>query len=355
MPLAFWMTIKCAVVDLPFGGAKGGVQVDPKSLSTTELERLTRQWVHAFASVIGPDRDISAPDMCTDERVMAWIVDEYKKSTNRHLPALVTGKPLSLGGSAGRDTATATGGMFVLKRLAEPLGLQLEGASVAVQGFGNTGMTFARLAADAGMTVIAVSDSSGAIRCDKGLDVAKVAQHKNSGGRLQDFDASGAEQLLPDKLLTLDCDLLVPAALGNQIHCDNVSDLRAKVILELANGPVSRDADDELAKGSIRVIPDALANAGGVSVSYMEWIQNRTGERWSADAVDEKLRTRMERSADHLLATADTHSATLREAAYILAAQRLGAATEASGTEDFFQPLTVLERATDPTHIASSR
>ncbi len=336
MPLAFWMTMKCAVVDLPFGGAKGGVQVDVKELSPAELERLSRQWMQVFTHTVGPDRDIAAPDMYTDSTVMAWMADEYNKCVRRHEPAVITGKPATLGGSAGRDTATATGGMFVLDTLLDHLEFDSDNLSVAIQGFGNAGATFARLISETGHRVVGVSDSSAAIWSDEGLNVEQLREHKARSGKLSGFDHDGAEEVDKQEFLTKYCDLLVPAALANQITRDNSGDVQAKAVLELANGPISSGADEDLANRGIQVIPDVLANAGGVSVSYMEWVQNKSGEKWSADEVEQKLRSRMEIAARAVANAAEKHEISLRCAAYVVALERLGAAAEARGTEPFF-------------------
>lgn len=336
MPLAFWMTMKCAVVDLPFGGAKGGVQVNTKELSPTELERLSRQWMQVFSHVVGPDRDIPAPDMYTDSALMAWMADEYGKCVNRHEPAVITGKPAALGGSAGRDRATAMGGMVVLETMLESLELPEEDMSIAIQGFGNAGATFAKLMALKGHRIVAVSDSSGGLSNPNGLDVADLAEHKSKNGQLKSYEREGCHTISGDDVLTLDCDLLVPAALSNQVTGDNAGDVQARVILELANGPVSSQADNELNNRGIKVVPDILANAGGVSVSYMEWVQNRSGERWDSDQVEEKLKSRMQHAAQSVASAASKHDIPLRTAAYVVALERLGSAAEARGTESFF-------------------
>ncbi len=336
MPLAFWMTMKCALVDLPFGGAKGGVQVNTKELSPAELERLSRKWMQVFSHAVGPDRDIPAPDMYTNSAVMAWMADEYGKCVNRHEPAVITGKPVALGGSAGREQATAMGGMVVLETLMDDLELPKNDLAVAIQGFGNAGAGFAKLMADNGHRVVAVSDSSGALWNPKGLDVADVAEHKSQCGRLQSYEARDCKVIGRDEIIGLDCDLLVPAALSDQVNGDNAGDVQAKCILELANGPVSSQADADLDNRGIKVIPDILANAGGVSVSYMEWVQNRSGERWDKERVEEKLRQRMEVAARSVAEAATKHDITLRTAAYVVALGRLGSAAEARGTESFF-------------------
>lgn len=337
MTLAFWMTMKCAVVDLPFGGAKGGICVDTKGLSPTELERLSRAYVEAFAHVIGSERDIPAPDMYTNPMVMAWMVDEYTKITKRHDPGVVTGKPVGVGGSAGRDRATGLGGSIVLEALAGHLGLDPETATIAIQGFGNAGTEFARLAGDAGYKIIAISDSSGAIHSGDGLDVQALSAHKCETGSVTDYASSDSVEAIDgDDLLQIDCDLLVPAALGGQIVEDNAGNIAAKAILELANGPVSANADDILRERNVEVVPDILANAGGVMVSHMEWVQNRTGDRWSEDKVVDRLREHLTEEAKTVMSIAEEHDIALRKAAYVSALKRLGDAAEARGTSTYF-------------------
>ena len=337
LPLAFWMTMKCAVVDLPYGGAKGGAQIDTKKLSPMELERLSRLWMSAFAHIVGPDRDIPAPDMYTNARVMAWMSDEYNNHVKRHEPAVITGKPVSIGGSKGRDTATAHGGLIVLQNLAETIGIDLEGGRVVIQGFGNAGATFARLIAEAGGKVIAVSDSSGAIHCADGLEVAKVSEAKCEHGSVAAFDIDGVEKIDSDELLSLDCDVLVPAALGDQICKSNVSSVNATAILELANGPVTPEADKVLDERGIKAIPDILANAGGVTVSYLEWVQNINRIRWTADEVHSKLEERLADAASRVQKISEEHTISLRQAAYVAALNRLGQAAIARGTKQFFE------------------
>ncbi len=336
--LAFWMTMKCALLDLPFGGAKGGVKVDSCALSEMERERLSRAWMAAFVHFVGPKRDIPAPDMYTDAMVMSWMADEYARSKNRHEPSVITGKPIALGGSHGRSTATGDGAWIVVKSLGDRLGLDGGSARVAIQGFGNAGQIFARNAARAGHRVVAVSDSRGGIYRADGLDVDGLIEHKSTGSPVNRFDAQkDMRQLDNDELLAVDCDLLVPAALPNQITADNLGDIRATVIVELANGPVCPGADERLRARKIEIVPDILANAGGVTVSHMEWVQNRLGERWPAEAVRERLEARMEDAAKRVMTTADQKDLDLRTAAYVVALVRLCEAATARGTADTFQ------------------
>ncbi len=335
--LAFWMTMKCAVMDLPFGGAKGGIQVDSTKLSTMEKERLSRSWVKAFKNLIGPDRDIPAPDMYTNGMVIAWMADEYSHMVNHHVPAVITGKPEALGGSKGRSTATGDGGFAVLDELRGSLGLQHDQPAIVIQGFGNAGSVFARNAAQNGYRVVGVSDSKGAIFCEDGLDVDAVARHKSESGTVAGFGKdNGVEKLSNEEILALDCDILVPAAMPDQITSENAGNVSAKVILELANGPVGVDADEKLREKNIDVIPDILANAGGVTVSHMEWVQNRLGESWEADRVAKRLDGKMRKAARQVGEIRSEKEVDFKTAAYIIALKRLCEAGTARGTSDTF-------------------
>jgi glutamate dehydrogenase (NADP+) len=330
--LAFWMTFKTACVDLPFGGAKGGVRVDPKKLSRRELERLSRAYVRAFAHFSDADRDIPAPDVATNGIVMAWMADEYAALRGRPTPASLTGKPLALAGSRGRAEATGRGAFHVLREMSEALDVGAD-ARVAIQGFGNAARTLAKLLDDAGHRVVAVSDSRGATRADDGLDIQALADHKDETGSVGGF----AKTLEPDALLGLDCDILVPAALGGVIHGDNASTVGARVVLEVANGPVTADADAVLAKQGVVVVPDILANAGGVTVSHLEWTQNRCGDYWSLEEVRRRLERRMTTAALAVGEEAAERDVTLRQAAYLQALRRLCQTLDAKGTERFYR------------------
>jgi glutamate dehydrogenase (NADP+) len=332
--LAFWMTFKTALLDLPFGGAKGGVTVDPKQLSATELERLSRGYIAAVADAIGPDIDVPAPDVATGELVMGWMADEYAKIQRAHVPAALTGKPLALGGIPGRSSATSDGAFHVIGQLHERLLDEIEHPTVAIQGFGNAGSQLAASLAAAGYRVVAVSDSSTAIHDADGLDVDALRRHKASTGSLADAPV-GAE-LDPAKLLALDVDLLVPAALEGAIHADNAADVRARVVVEVANGPVTSAADAVLDEHGVALVPDILANAGGVTVSWFEWVQNRAGDSWDAMTVRERLERRMVRETRHVQRIADERKVPLRTAAYVVALERLAAAMEATGTAAIF-------------------
>ncbi len=334
--LAFWMTFKCAVMNLPYGGGKGAVRVDPRTLSKTELERLSRAYIQAFANIVGPNRDIPAPDVYTNAMIMGWMADEYSQIKGEVSPAVITGKPIALGGSLGRNDATARGGFYLVRHLAEELGLS-GSRSVAIQGFGNAGQYFAQLAAADGNTVIAVSDSNGAIFKADGLDVDKLISGKTSGKRVTDLAAElGAQVISADALLAVECDVLVPAALEDMITVDNAGTIKAKVILELANGPVTPDADKILAERGIVILPDILANAGGVTVSYFEWVQNRQGYYWDLEEIHARLLKMMEREGRAVWDISKDRGVSVRTAAYIHALGRLSTAIEAHGTQPFF-------------------
>lgn len=334
--LAFWMTFKCAVMNLPYGGGKGAIRVDPHQLSRSELERLSRAYVQAFANIIGPDRDIPAPDVYTNAMIMGWMSDEYNQITGQVSPAVITGKPIALGGSLGRNDATARGGFYLVRHLATELGLDKD-HTVAIQGFGNAGQFYARLSAADGNTVVAVSDSAGAIYRPGGLDVERLIDGKNSGRRVADMAAElGAKVISPDELLSVEADLLVPAALEDMITKDNAGSIKAKVLLELANGPVTPDADKILNEKGITVLPDILANAGGVTVSYFEWVQNRQGYYWDLEEIHQRLLKIVEREGRAIWTIAKERNVSARSAAYIHALGRLATAIEAHGTQPFF-------------------
>jgi glutamate dehydrogenase (NADP+) len=334
--LAFWMTFKCAVMNLPFGGGKGAVRVDPRALSKSELERLSRAYIQAFAGVVGPERDIPAPDVYTNAMIMGWMADEYSQIVGKVSPGVITGKPIALGGSLGRDDATARGGFYLVQHLAQELGLD-HTHSVAIQGFGNAGQHYARLSAAAGNSIVAVSDSAGAIHKADGLDVAKLLAGKASGRHVTELAGElGATVIPDDQFLALKVDLLVPAALEDMITADNAGAINARVVLELANGPVNSAADAILADRGIVVLPDILANAGGVTVSYFEWVQNRQGFYWDLEEIHSRLLKIVEREGRAIWDISRDRGVTMRAAAYIHALGRLAAAIEAHGTQDFF-------------------
>lgn len=333
--LAFWMTFKCAVMNLPYGGGKGAVRVDPRLLSKTELERLSRAYIQAFAQVVGPDRDIPAPDVYTNSMVMGWMADEYASIVGHNAPAVITGKPIALGGSLGRDDATARGGFYLLRHLETVLGVG-PGASVAIQGFGNAGSHMARLLDGAGYRVVAASDSRGAIIDADGIDVQALIEAKARGSVCDLAGRAGCRQIDPNDIVAVDCDVLVPAALEDMIREDNAGSIRARVIVELANGPITPEADSVLESKGVVVLPDILANAGGVTVSYFEWVQNRQGYYWTVEEIHERLQSRMETEGLAIWEEAQRRGVSVRTAAYIHALARLSEAIGAHGTQQFF-------------------
>ncbi|MFK4810825.1 Glu/Leu/Phe/Val dehydrogenase [Devosia sp. ZW T5_3] len=334
--LAFWMTFKCAVMNLPYGGGKGAVRVDPHTLSKTELERLSRAYMQAFATTVGPDRDIPAPDVYTNAMIMGWMADEYNQITGSVTPAVITGKPIALGGSLGRNDATARGGFYLVRHLAEELGLA-GSHTVAIQGFGNAGQFYAQLAAADGHRIVAVSDSTGAIYRPGGLDVTRLIAGKTAGRRVTELAAELGATIIPaDELIGVEADLLVPAALEEMITQANAATVKARVVLELANGPVTAEADKILSERGVIVLPDILANAGGVTVSYFEWVQNRQGFYWDLEEIHARLKKMMEREGRAVWDIAKDRSVSVRAAAYIHALGRLSTAIEAHGTQPFF-------------------
>jgi len=326
--LAFWMSIKCAVADIPYGGGKGGIEVDPKSLSDGELERLTRGYVRAMAKNIGVKEDIPAPDVYTTPQIMAWFMDEYSRIQGEPTPGIVTGKPVEIGGSLGRDTATAQGGYYVLENVLENMKIT-EQVSVAINGFGNAGAHFAKIAENGAGKVVAVSDSKGGIFKEDGLDVKAVSKHKEKTGSVVHFD--GAKDITNEELLALEVDVLVPAALENVIRKDNMRDVKAKIILELANGPVTKEASGELFKKQVTIIPDVLANAGGVVVSYFEWVQNLENFYWSGTDVQAKLKPKMNKATDDIWKFKEDKNVDMRTAAYALAVKKILEAVKIKG------------------------
>jgi glutamate dehydrogenase (NADP+) len=334
--LAFWMTFKCAVMNLPYGGGKGAVRVDPRTLSKSELERLSRAYMQAFAATVGPDRDIPAPDVYTNAMIMGWMADEYNQITGSVTPAVITGKPIALGGSLGRNDATARGGFYLVRHLASELGLARD-HTVAIQGFGNAGQFFAQLSAADNNKIVAVSDSNGAIHRPGGLDVARLIAGKNSGRRVTELAGELDATIIPaDDLIGVEADLLVPAALEEMITPRNAASIKAKVVLELANGPVTADADKILNDMGVTVLPDILANAGGVTVSYFEWVQNRQGFYWDLEEIHARLKKMMEREGREIWSIACDRGVSVRSAAYIHALGRLATAIEAHGTQSYF-------------------
>ena len=327
--LASWMTWKCAAVNIPFGGAKGGIVCDPKHLSRNELERLTRRYAYEISPLIGPDTDIPAPDVYTDSQVMAWIMDTYSMTRGHITPGVVTGKPLFLGGSLGRNEATARGCMFVIQAACKVVGIHLKGATVAVQGFGNAGSIAAELLDGRGVKIIAVSDSRGGVLNRKGLDIQALLAHKEKTGSVVEFQDS--EPIGNEALLQLDCDIMVPAALENQITIANADRIRARIVAEAANGPTTPGADAVLHKKGVMVLPDILANAGGVTVSYFEWVQDLQELFWDENDVNRRLEKIMVRAFEDVHKTAQKYRADMRTGAYILAIDRVAMATKWRG------------------------
>lgn len=341
--LAFWMTFKCALLDLPFGGAKGGITVNPKKLSKAELERLSRRYIDAIADFVGPDVDILAPDVYTNSTIMGWMMDQYSVIKRSITRGVVTGKPLSIGGSRGRDTATGTGAFAVIQTIMPKFGLIPAQTTVAVQGFGNAGAIVADLLAKAGYKVVAVSDSQGGIYASRGLDIPSIREYKNNRRGMkavycQDSVCNIVEHqvITNEQLLTLDVDVLIPAALENQITEENVADIKAQFIFEVANGPVNFAADQILSERGIYVFPDILVNAGGVTVSYFEWVQNRHGWYWTLEEVNTRLKQKMVEATEKVWSIAQKSSIDVRTAAYIHSLNRLGEALDAKGTTDYY-------------------
>ncbi len=321
--LAAWMTWKCAVVNIPFGGAKGGVMCDPFQLSNGELERITRRYTSAIIETLGPDSDVPAPDVNTNERVMAWIMDTYSMHKRHTVTAVVTGKPVEMGGSLGRREATGRGCMLVTREALKRLRMPIEGTRVVVQGFGNVGSVAAQLMENLGMRVVAVSDKSGGIYSADGLKIRDVLQHTRQRRFLSDYKE--ADHITNEDLLTLDCDVLVPAAMENVITSHNAASVKARIICEGANGPTTANADKILEQNGVFVIPDILANAGGVTVSYFEWVQDRGGYFWDEDTVNQRLERILTESFEQVAGMAGRHGINLRIGAYMLAIERVAA------------------------------
>jgi glutamate dehydrogenase (NAD(P)+) len=328
--LAMWMTWKCAVVGLPYGGAKGGIVCNPKTMSLTEQQRMVRRFATEISILVGPESDIPAPDMGSNAQMMAWFMDTISMHKGYSVPATVTGKPLSVGGSEGREEATGRGVQFTALEALEHLGLQGPGSTAVVQGFGNVGSVAARLLAqEAGIAVLAVSDSRAAVYNGHGLDLAEVQEHKRRNGTLE--GCPGAEQISEEDLLALECTVLVPAAVEAVIDAGNAGDVKAKVIVEGANGPLTPDADDILADGGVLVVPDILANAGGVTVSYFEWVQGLQEFFWEESEVNQKLRHIMTRAFHEMVRVSEERKLSMRMAAYALAIDKVARATEVRG------------------------
>jgi glutamate dehydrogenase (NAD(P)+) len=327
--LAMWMTWKCALVSIPFGGAKGGVICDPKNMSRQELENLTRRFTSEISIIIGPEKDIPAPDVYTTPQIMAWIMDTFSMQHGYSIPGVVTGKPVAIGGSLGRDKATARGCLYVTDEAMREIGKDIQGARVAIQGFGNAGMHAAELMAEAGYKVVAVSDSRGGVANDKGLDIGKLIAHKEETGTV--VGLAGGERIDNKAVLEYDCDVLIPAALEKVITEENSPRIKAKIIAEAANGPTTPGADEILYDRGIIVLPDILANAGGVSVSYFEWVQDLQENFWEENEINERLRRKMVRAFRETLESALKHDVNMRKGAYAVAVGRVAEATQWRG------------------------
>ncbi len=327
--LAMWMTWKCACVKIPYGGAKGGVTCDPKAMSARERERMTRRYTTEIADLLGPDSDIPAPDVGTNEQVMAWMMDTYSMHRGYSVPGVVTGKPLSIGGSEGRAEATGRGVVYAIQEAAKATDMDLRGAAVAVQGYGNAGEAVARFIHELGARVVAVSDSRGGVFNGDGLDLAVVTRHKQERGSV--VGAPRTRPVSNAELLEVECDILVPAALEGMITEANAPRIRARIVAEAANGPTSPAADDLLHERGVLVIPDILCNAGGVTVSYFEWVQDREEFFWTIDEINARLRRVMVRSFEDVHRTAVEHAVDMRLAAYMLAVSRVAEATLTRG------------------------
>jgi glutamate dehydrogenase (NAD(P)+) len=327
--LAAWMTWKCAVAHIPFGGGKGGIIVDPNRLSRRELEALTRRYVAEIVDAIGPEKDVPAPDVNTNDQIMAWIMDTYSMHVGHTSTAVVTGKPIEMGGSLGRREATGRGVMIVTREAAKHLGLDIKGASVAVQGFGNVGSVSADLLSRIGAKIVAVTDWKGGVYNDQGLDVAKMIDYAKQRRSIDGFP--GGEKLDSSKLFELPVDVLIPAALENQITMDNAPKIKAKIIAEGANGPTTPDAHKYLHAHGVFVIPDILANAGGVTTSYFEWVQDRHGYFWEEEEVNQKLERKMCEAFNDVFSTAQRYKTDMRTAAYVVAINRVATVTKMRG------------------------
>ena len=328
--LSAWMTWKTAITNLPLGGGKGGIICDPKSMSVGELERLSRGYIRAVADFVGPEIDVPAPDVYTTPQIMAWMMDEYETIVRRSAPGVITGKPLENWGSLGRGDATARGGMYVLREAAKTVNLDLGKAKVAIQGFGNAGQFALKLITQMYKTkVVAVSDTKGGIYLESGIDYNKLLEHKKKTGTVQNFP--GAKNISNEDLLELGVDILIPAAIENQLRGDNAGKVKAKVVLELANGPTTPDADEIFHKNKVLVLPDFLSNAGGVTVSYFEWVQNQEGYYWTEEEVHQKLDQKMTEATHAVLEAAKTYNVDPRTAAYTVSVKRVADAMKYRG------------------------
>ncbi|MFX1391740.1 MAG: Glu/Leu/Phe/Val dehydrogenase [Promethearchaeota archaeon] len=329
--LATWMTWKCSLLNLPLGGAKGGVCVDPTRLSKRELERMTRRYTAEIINVIGPDMDIPAPDVNTDSQIMAWIMDTYSMNKGRAIPGVVTGKPIEIGGSVGRETATGMGLFFVIEALYNKLNIDLKSQEIVVQGFGNVGGNIAQILYEYGCKIIAVSDISGGLFSKEGLDIKNLLDWRNKGNLLKDFQNQTYKFINNEDILTIKCDILIPAAIENQITHLNAYDIKCKIVLEGANGPTTPEADEILKRKNIIVVPDILANAGGVCVSYFEYIQDIHSYFWKLERINQELKSILVNAFEEVYNLSIARKVTLRIASYMIAISRLAKAIELRG------------------------
>ncbi|MBD8028578.1 Glu/Leu/Phe/Val dehydrogenase [Ureibacillus sp. Re31] len=326
--LSMWMTLKCGIVDLPYGGGKGGIICDPRQMSMGELERLSRGYVRAISQIVGPTKDIPAPDVFTNAQIMAWMMDEYSRMDEFNSPGFITGKPIVLGGSQGRDRATAEGVTIVIQEAAKKRGIDIKDARIVIQGFGNAGSFLAKFMSDLGAKVIGISDAYGALHDPNGLDIDYLLDRRDSFGTVTTlFENTITNQ----ELLELDCDILVPAAIENQITADNAHDIKASIVVEAANGPTTAEATKILTERGILLVPDVLASAGGVTVSYFEWVQNNQGYYWTAEEVSEKLHRKMVEAFENVYTTATTRNINMRLAAYMVGVRRTAEASRFRG------------------------
>lgn len=326
--LSMWMTLKCGIVDLPYGGGKGGIVCDPRQMSIHEVERLSRGYVRAISQIVGPTKDIPAPDVFTNSQIMAWMMDEYSMMDAFNSPGFITGKPIVLGGSQGRDRSTALGVVIAIEEAAKRRGKQIEGSRVVIQGFGNAGSFLAKFLYDMGAKVVGISDAHGALHDPNGLDIDYLLDRRDSFGTVTNL----FEDTITNKeLFELDCDILVPAAISNQITKDNAHDIKAEIVVEAANGPTTPEATKILTERGILLVPDVLASAGGVTVSYFEWVQNNQGYYWTEEEVNEKLREKLVKAFDNVYSIAEARKVDMRLAAYIVGIKRTAEAARYRG------------------------
>ncbi|MED4354392.1 Glu/Leu/Phe/Val dehydrogenase [Schinkia azotoformans] len=326
--LSMWMSLKCGIVDLPYGGGKGGIICDPRSMSMGEIERLSRGYVRAISQIVGPTKDIPAPDVYTNAQIMAWMMDEYSRIREHDSPGFITGKPLVLGGSAGRDKATAQGVVICIEEAAKKRGITIEGARVVVQGFGNAGSFLAKFMHDMGAKVVGISDAGGALYDPNGLDIDYLLDRRDSFGMVTNLFKN---TITNQELLELECDILVPAAISNQITAGNAHNIKAAIIVEAANGPTTLEATKILTERGILLVPDVLASAGGVTVSYFEWVQNNQGYYWSEEEVNDKLRKNLVRAFNNVYDAAEQRKVNMRLAAYMVGIRRMAEASHFRG------------------------